>query len=182
MTFKLADALAWLMAARMQILDTVRLAEDGGAALGDALPGTVQFFSDLCRVQSARAAGEVGRICAELVHGYVRHPAWDEEGRRACWSAVEMAARVTKEKVVYLLDPLGASRRSAALRAADAALRAARFAFRWDEEAVELPWTPAFLHKQDGFVFSMGQLMQWMSAQVLATGTVSAARTSMPGR
>src|SRR5512134_2483399 len=29
-TFKLADALAWLMASRMQILDVVRLAEEGG--------------------------------------------------------------------------------------------------------------------------------------------------------
>jgi hypothetical protein len=32
---------------------------------------------DLCHVQSARAAGEVARVCAELVHGYNRHPAWD---------------------------------------------------------------------------------------------------------
>jgi hypothetical protein len=31
-------------------------------------------------VQAARAAGEVGRICAELVFGYNRHPAWDTEG------------------------------------------------------------------------------------------------------
>ena len=41
-----------------------------------------------------------------------------------------------------------------------------------EEHAMELPWTPEFLHKKDGFVFSMGQLMQWMSSQVLATGTV----------
>jgi hypothetical protein len=34
----------------------------------------------------------VGRICAELVHGYNRHPAWDEDGRRMCWSAVEAEA------------------------------------------------------------------------------------------
>jgi alkylation response protein AidB-like acyl-CoA dehydrogenase len=91
-TFKLADALAWLMAARMQILDAIRLADRGGAVLGDALPGTARFFADLCHVQSARTAGEVGRICAELVYGYNRHPAWDEEGRRACWSATEAEA------------------------------------------------------------------------------------------
>ncbi|HET7826796.1 MAG TPA: acyl-CoA dehydrogenase family protein [Anaeromyxobacter sp.] len=87
-TFKVADALAWLMASRMQILDVVRLSDEGGAALGDALPGTVRFLSDLCHVQVARAAGEVGRICAELVHGYDRHPAWDEEGMAACWSTL----------------------------------------------------------------------------------------------
>lgn len=87
-------------------------------------------------------------------------------------SQIPMAARVTREKVLYLLDPVGASRRSAALRAADAAIRAARFALPYQAHAVELPYTPAFLHKQDGFVFSIGQLVQWMAGQVLATGTV----------
>jgi alkylation response protein AidB-like acyl-CoA dehydrogenase len=91
-TFKLADALAWLMGPRLQILDTVRLVDEGGAVLGEALPGTARFFADLCHVQASRAAGEVSRICAELVHGYNRHPAWDEDGRRACWSATEAEA------------------------------------------------------------------------------------------
>jgi alkylation response protein AidB-like acyl-CoA dehydrogenase len=91
-TFKLADTLAWLMGPRLQILDTVRLAEEGAGVLGEALPGTARFFADLCHVQAARAAGEVARICAELVHGYNRHPAWDEDGRRACWSATEAEA------------------------------------------------------------------------------------------
>jgi electron-transferring-flavoprotein dehydrogenase len=87
-------------------------------------------------------------------------------------SQIPMAAPVAKEKVLYLLDPVGASRRPATLRAADAAIRAARFALRYEAQAVELPYTPGFLHKQDGFVFSMGQLMQWMAGQVLASGTV----------
>jgi electron-transferring-flavoprotein dehydrogenase len=85
---------------------------------------------------------------------------------------IPMAARVTREKVLYLLDPVGASRRSAPLRAGDRAIRAARRMLRFEAEALELPWTPSFLHKQDGFIFSMGQLMQWMAAQVLAAGTV----------
>jgi hypothetical protein len=54
------------------------------------LPGFLSFFTDLCHVQSARAAGEVGRICAELVHGYNRHPAWDEASCRACYCADEL--------------------------------------------------------------------------------------------
>jgi alkylation response protein AidB-like acyl-CoA dehydrogenase len=91
-TFKLADALAWLLAARAQALDVVRLAEEGAAVLGDAHAGTVRFFSDLCHVQAARAAGEVGRICAELVHGYNRHPGWDADGQRACWAARDAEA------------------------------------------------------------------------------------------
>ena len=41
----------------------------------------MQFFTDLCHVQAARAAGEVGRICAELVFGYNRHPRWDDDER-----------------------------------------------------------------------------------------------------
>ncbi|WP_242345180.1 acyl-CoA dehydrogenase family protein [Anaeromyxobacter terrae] len=91
-TFKLADALGWLMAARSQILDAVVLAEDGAPVLGEAHAGTARFFADLCHVQAARAAGEVGRICAELVHGYNRHPSWDAEGRAACWSASDAEA------------------------------------------------------------------------------------------
>jgi electron-transferring-flavoprotein dehydrogenase len=86
-------------------------------------------------------------------------------------SQIPMAARVRGEKVLYLLDPAGASRRSRTLRAADGVIRATR-ALGYAHEAVELPYTPEFLHKQDGFVFSMGQLMQWMSGQILATGTV----------
>jgi electron-transferring-flavoprotein dehydrogenase len=85
---------------------------------------------------------------------------------------IPMAAPVTEEKVVYLFDPVGASRRSGPLVASETLLRAARLAVGSAPDAIELPWTPAFLHKQDGFIFSMGQLMQWMSSQVLATGTI----------
>jgi hypothetical protein len=79
-TFPMADALCWLLAARLQILDVIELEQQGGLnpALADGLPGTVQFMTDLCHVQSARAAGEVGRICAELVHGY-RQPTFGLE-------------------------------------------------------------------------------------------------------
>lgn len=91
-TFPLADALCWLLAARCQILNVLRLERDGAAdsSIADALPGLVNFLSDLCHVQSARASGEVARICAELVFGYNRHPAWDEEGTRGCWHEDEL--------------------------------------------------------------------------------------------
>ena len=84
-TFPLADALCWLVASRLQILDLLVLEEKGqeNPALAESLPGTVAFFSDLCHVQAARAAGEVGRICAELVHGYNWHPTWGA-GCEAC--------------------------------------------------------------------------------------------------
>lgn len=93
-TFPLADALCWLLASRSQILDVIELEEKGpeNPALAEALPGTVQFLSDLCHVQAARAAGETARICAELVYGYRRHPAWDEASCRACYSDAELEA------------------------------------------------------------------------------------------
>jgi electron-transferring-flavoprotein dehydrogenase len=87
-------------------------------------------------------------------------------------SQIPMAAPVKEERILYLLDPVGASRRSATLRAGDRMIRALGRALRLADEAIELPWTPEFLHKTGGLVLSMGQLMQWMSAQVLAAGTV----------
>jgi hypothetical protein len=58
--------------------------------VAEGLPATLQFFSDLCHVQSARASGEVSRICAELVYGYNRHPSWDAEGHKACFMSEEL--------------------------------------------------------------------------------------------
>jgi alkylation response protein AidB-like acyl-CoA dehydrogenase len=91
-TFPLADALAWLMASRCQILDLIELETKGpeNPVVAAGLEGTVQFFTDLCHVQAARAAGEVGRICAELVYGYNRHPAWDQAACSGCYEADEL--------------------------------------------------------------------------------------------
>ena len=50
----------------------------------------MQFLSDLCHTQAAQAAGEVSRICAELVFGYTRHPAWDEQEHSNCFLAGEL--------------------------------------------------------------------------------------------
>jgi len=93
-TFPLADALGHLLASRCQILDVVELEKRGpdDPVVAEGLPGTLQFLTDLCHVQSARAAGEVSRICAELVYGYNRHPAWDVEGYKACFLSDELEA------------------------------------------------------------------------------------------
>jgi alkylation response protein AidB-like acyl-CoA dehydrogenase len=86
-TFPLADALCWLLASRSQILDVLELEEMGpqNPAVTEGLDGLVEFLKDLCHVQAAHAAGEAGRICAELVFGYHRHPAWDTEGCASCY-------------------------------------------------------------------------------------------------
>jgi electron-transferring-flavoprotein dehydrogenase len=85
---------------------------------------------------------------------------------------IPMAARVTSEKMLYLLDPLGASRRSFALRSADAVVRALRFALPIKDHALELPYVPDFLQKDDGFVLSVGQFNQWVGSQIAASGMV----------
>ncbi len=91
-TFPLADALCWLVASRAQILDVLELEAKGPSdpVASEGLQGTVQFLSDLCHTQAAQAAGEVSRICAELVFGYNCHPSWDEEEHRSCFLASEL--------------------------------------------------------------------------------------------
>ena len=91
-TFPLADAICWLLAARQFILDVLELEEKGPAnpVVAEGLPGTLQFMTDLCHVHTSRAAGEVGRICAELVYGYNRHPAWDDADYKGCYHTDEL--------------------------------------------------------------------------------------------
>jgi alkylation response protein AidB-like acyl-CoA dehydrogenase len=90
-TFPLADALCWLLASRQQILDLLELEAKGpeSPALGEGLAGLVAFLTDLCHVQAARAAGEVGRLCAELVHGYNAHPSWEAAVRESAGGGVD---------------------------------------------------------------------------------------------
>ena len=93
-TFPLADALCWLLAARYFVLDILELEAKGAdnPTVAEGLPGLLTFMTDLCHVQSARAAGEVGRVCAELVFGYNRHPAWDDAACAACFAADDLDA------------------------------------------------------------------------------------------
>ena len=92
--FPFADALCWLLASRQQMLDMLELEEKGpeNPLLTEGLAGFVNFFSDLCHVQAARAAGEVGRICAELVYGYNRHPDWCRDAMEICFQGEQLDA------------------------------------------------------------------------------------------
>ncbi len=87
-------------------------------------------------------------------------------------SQIPMAAEVKHEKVLYLLDPIGASRRSATLRLADRLIRSLRSVLPYEAEALDLPYTPGFLHKQGGLVLSLGQFTQWVGQQVMGAGAV----------
>jgi electron-transferring-flavoprotein dehydrogenase len=87
-------------------------------------------------------------------------------------SEIPLACPITKERTFYLLDPIGASRRSRALRAVDRMIRALGRILRVEAHALELRALPAFLHKKDGWIFSMGQFMQWVGSRLLADGAV----------
>ncbi len=82
-TYPLADALAWLVATYHLILDVVELATKGpeNPALAEGIDGLVGFYTELCHIHSATAAGEATKICAELVVGYRAAPeaALDEQ-------------------------------------------------------------------------------------------------------
>ena len=83
-----------------------------------------------------------------------------------------MAVPVTREKVLYLLDPIGASRRSRTLRTADWMIRKLRWLLPFEAEALSLPYMPSFLRKEGGLLLSLGQFCQWVGTQVMSTGAV----------
>lgn len=87
-------------------------------------------------------------------------------------SQIPMAQAVKHEKLLYLLDPGKASRRSAFLRAADGLLRAGRWALPLRKDALELPYLPPFLRKDEGLLLSIGQFNSWVASQVMAQGQV----------
>jgi electron-transferring-flavoprotein dehydrogenase len=85
---------------------------------------------------------------------------------------IPMSAEVREERVLYLLDPTGASRRSFGLRAADSVLRSLGRAVGIKDHCFELPWTPGFLHKRGGLLLSLGQFNQWVASKVMESGLV----------
>ncbi|MFI5102706.1 MAG: hypothetical protein ACHP9V_04960, partial [Terriglobales bacterium] len=133
------------------------------------------------RLESATSPGmPLQVICYERADGLgfgVSGAVTRARGIRASFPGVDltqipMAAPVLKEKLVYLLDPLRASRRSFAFKAADRVLRSLGLVFGLKHEAFELPYTPPFMRKHDGLVLSLGQFNQWVSDQVAASGLV----------
>jgi electron-transferring-flavoprotein dehydrogenase len=85
---------------------------------------------------------------------------------------IPMAAPVKSERIIYLLDPIGASRRPWSLRIADRVLHALNATLGVRDHAYELPWAPGFLHKTGGLVMSIGQFNQWVGAQLMASGLI----------
>ena len=87
-------------------------------------------------------------------------------------SQIPMAVPVRSEKLVYLLDPVGASRRSLGIRAVDGLLKILGAGVGLRDSAVEAPFIPSFMNKHGGMILSLGQFNQWVSDQIAGTGTV----------
>lgn len=81
---------------------------------------------------------------------------------------IPLACPVSHEKVLYLQDPVGASRRSFGVRALDRLVGA----LGAKDHACELPYIPPFLSKEEGIVLSIGQFTQWVGSQLMASGLV----------
>jgi electron-transferring-flavoprotein dehydrogenase len=113
--------------------------EDGTPGLeGRAVPGMPQV---ICYERADDVAFGVSGWLRGA--GNPRHVPRPGSGRDS------MAVRVTA-KLLYLLDPGGASRRSTAQRLADRLIRACRRMLPYEAEAVCLPFIPSFLRKEGG--------------------------------
>jgi alkylation response protein AidB-like acyl-CoA dehydrogenase len=100
-TFPMADALGWLLAAYYLMKDVAVLKEQGpmNPTVAEGLEGLAGFYDDLAFVLAARAVGESGRILAELVYGY--SSAGDAAafaGRKAEAEAGLAGARLARER------------------------------------------------------------------------------------
>lgn len=87
-------------------------------------------------------------------------------------SQIPMGHAVGEEQVLYLLDPVGASRRSAGIKMMDGMIKAGKAVTKLDHHAGILPHVPDFMLKEDGFVMSLGQFNQWVGSQLMASGLV----------
>jgi len=118
--FPLADALCWLLASRQQILDVLELAArgPGNPVVAEGLAGLVNCYSDLACVQAAGAAGECGRVCAELVYGYNATDSCTADG--ACCQGPAAAALEAFAQLRRKVDACLAGSRLAKDRAAEA--------------------------------------------------------------
>src|SRR5512146_2682747 len=77
-------------------------------------------------------------------------------------SQIPMATPVTQEKVLYLLDPIGASRRSVTLRLADRLIRAMKAVIhRLANDALDFSYLPGFIMRLDGFMLCVLRFYLW---------------------
>ena len=84
---------------------------------------------------------------------------------------IPMSTPVTEERLLYLVDPYGASRRSFLLKSADLIFKNfGKILPYYKHYAFRIPWIPSFLHKKGGMIFSIGQFNQWVANQLMNSG------------
>jgi hypothetical protein len=79
---ELTDAFCPLLAARC-------LALDAALASSSSAPDA-SLLADLSHANAARVSAAAAALCAELVFGYRRHLAWNEEGCASCYQADDL--------------------------------------------------------------------------------------------
>ena len=82
------------------------------------------------------------------------------------------SAEVAREKLVYLFDHIGASRRTFSTRLVDWAFRLGGIVMRKGPSARELPFIPKFMDKKPGLVLNMGAFMDWCAGKLMEQGVM----------
>ncbi len=140
------------------------LNEDGTPALESrALPGAP--LQVLCYERADDLSFGVSGVCTRAKAIRASLPDLKPED-------IPMATEVHEERVLYLLDPIGASRRSALLKLGDLVIRALKPILPYERHAFRLPYLPPFLRKDGGLILSIGQFNQWVGQQLMGTGLV----------
>lgn len=109
--YPLVDALSWLLAAKCFHDDVKELATKGPEhpLVGEETTGYVNTFLDLLATQSAVAAGETARICAELYYGFQSELPTNVAEFRALRDQVEEALlgdRLAKDRAAVALTKI----------------------------------------------------------------------------
>lgn len=85
---------------------------------------------------------------------------------------IPLACDVKEEQLLYLLDPIGASRRPATVKMADGVIKALSGVLGVKDHALKVPFIPDFMQKHDGMLLSLGQFNQWIGGQLMTSGCV----------
>ena len=80
------------------------------------------------------------------------------------------ASEVKVEKLAYMFDCIGASRRTAGTKFCDAAFKTLSVLGLREPSACRLPFIPPFLDKKPGLILNMGAFMGWCAEKVMMSG------------
>ena len=80
------------------------------------------------------------------------------------------ACEVKAERLVYMFDSVGASRRSAGTKFCDACFKLLSVFGLKEPAGCRLPFIPPFLDKKPGLVLNMGAFMGWCAEKVMMSG------------